>query len=306
MKTFLAGLILLLGLAAVGVSQSAFIVRQTEQAILLQFGKPVDVINEYTVEDSGRVTNHAGLYWKIPFVQNVIRYDRRILDLDTQPQEVIASGQKRLVVDSFVRFQIVNPLKFYKTVRDESRARRRLGNILGASLRQVLGAATFEDVVRDKRSDLMSAILEEVDREASDFGIRVVDVRIKRADLPAENSEAVYKRMEKEREQEAAGFRAEGAAAANRIKATADREATVIRAQATRESEIMRGEGDAERNRIFADAYNKDREFFAFYRSMEAYRNGLGSDGTRLLISPNSDFFRYFDNPNPGRSSGAP
>ena len=297
MKSLLAILVLLLVAGGVAASQSAYIVRQTEQAILLQFGEAIDVINEYRTDDKGAVVNDAGLYWKIPFVQNVIRYDKRILDLDTEPQEVIASGQKRLVVDSFVRFQIVNPVNFYKAVRDEGRARRRLGNILGASLRRVLGAATFEDVVRDKRAELMEAILEEVNREAGDFGIKIVDVRIKRADLPEANSEAVYARMVKEREQEAAGFRAEGSAAANRIKATADREATVIEAEATRKSEIIRGEADAERNKIFATAFEKDQEFFSFYRSMQAYERGLAGGDTRMLISPDSDFFKYFGDP---------
>ena len=171
MKTFLAVLILLVGAAVIAASQAAFIVRQTEQAILLQFGVAKKIINETKVDDKGLPINAAGLYWKIPFVQNVVYYDKRILDLDTQAKEVIVSGPKRLLVNSFVRFQIVNPLLFYKKLKTEGRARRRLDTILDSALRRVLGSATLEDVVRNKRSELMQAILEEVDREASDFGI---------------------------------------------------------------------------------------------------------------------------------------
>ncbi len=297
MKILLAILILLIGVGVVAVSQSAFIVRQTEQAIVTQFGKPIDVINAYKKDKSGAVENDAGLYWKIPFVQSVLFYDKRILDLDFPPQELITQGQKRLVVDSFARFQIVDPLLFYQAVRTEAQARNRLGTVLGSSLRRVLGEATFEDIVRDKRSELMHSILKEVNHDAEDFGIRIIDVRIKRADLPEANGEAVYNRMVKEREQEAAGIRAEGAAAANRIRATADRQATIILAEATKTSDEMRGEGEAERTKIFAQVFNKDPEFFAFYRSMKAYEEGLGKGDTRMLISPNSEFFRYFNDP---------
>ncbi|MDX2288020.1 MAG: protease modulator HflC [Hyphomicrobiaceae bacterium] len=294
MRTLLALLVILLGIGAAGVYLSAFIVRQTEQAIVLEFGKPVNVINEFEQDASGKPVNAAGLYWKIPVVQTVEYYDKRILDLDSQPLEVIASDQKRLIVDAFARFRIVNPLLFYQKVRDERIARQRLSNVLEAGLRGALGAATFQDVVRDKREALMKQILDQVNREAKDLGIAVVDVRIKRADLPEANSEAIYQRMQTERQREAAELRAEGNASANRIKATADREAIVIRAEATKKSEQMRGEGDAERNSIFAEAFGKDQEFFAFYRSMQAYEKGLSSKDTRLVISPDSEFFRYF------------
>ena len=283
MRPLLATLVVLLGLAAVGVYLSAFIVRQTEQAIVLQFGKPKATITQ------------PGLHWKIPFVETVDYFDKRILDLDSSPQEVIAADQKRLVVDAFARFRITDPLEFYKTVRDESIARQRLGNILESSLRSALGAATFQDVVRDKREPLMRRIRDQVNQETKSFGLEVIDVRIKRADLPEQNSEAIYRRMQTERQREAAEFRAEGAASANRIRATADREATVIKAEATKTSEQMRGEGDAERNRVFAEAFGRDPDFFAFYRSMQAYENGLASSDTRLVISPNSEFFRYFN-----------
>ncbi|MFN3869041.1 MAG: protease modulator HflC [Hyphomicrobiaceae bacterium] len=283
MRPLLASLVVLLGLAAVGIYLSAFIVRQTEQAIVLQFGKPKATITK------------PGLHWKIPFVETVDYFDKRILDLDSSPQEVIAADQKRLVVDAFARFRITDALEFYKTVRDENIARQRLGNILESSLRSALGAATFQDVVRDKREPLMRQIRDQVNRETRSFGLEVIDVRIKRADLPEQNSEAIYRRMQTERQREAAEFRAEGAASANRIRATADREATVIKAEATKTAEQLRGEGDAERNRVFAEAFGRDPDFFAFYRSMQAYENGLSSSDTRLVISPNSEFFRYFN-----------
>lgn len=295
MRMVFAILIILLGLGAAAVYLSAFIVRQTEQAIVLEFGKPVNVINEVEIGEDGKPVNAAGLYWKIPVVQTVEFYDKRILDLEAEPLEVIASDQKRLVVDAFARFRIVNPLLFYQTVRDERIARQRLSNVIESSLRNALGGATFVDVVRDKREDLMLTILQRVNGEAKDLGIEVVDVRIKRADLPEANSEAVYRRMQTERQREATEIRSEGNAASNRIRATADREATVILAEATNKAEVIRGEGDAERNQIFADAFGKDQDFFAFYRSMQAYETGMSANDTRLLISPDSEFFRYFN-----------
>jgi modulator of FtsH protease HflC len=296
MRAFLAFLIILVGLAAVAVYASAFIVHQNEQALVLRFGEPK------------RVVKHPGLNWKLPLVDTVEIYDKRILDLDSQPQEITASDQKRLVVDSFARYKIVDPLKFYQTLRYEDGVRSRLGPIIESSLRRVLGAATFQDLVRDKREELMKRIAALVNQEGEEFGLQVVDVRIKRADLPEQNSKSVFDRMRAERQREAAEFRAQGAAEANRIKATADREATVIKAEATRKGEETRGEGDAERNHIYAEAYSRDPEFFAFYRSMQAYERGLKSGDTRLLISPDSDFFKYFADPNggPHPASAAP
>ena len=285
MRSVIAAFLVLLGFAAAVAYMSFFIVHQNEQAIVLRFGDPRVIIKE------------PGLNWKIPAMETVEFFDKRILDLDTQPQEVTASDQKRLVVDAFTRYRISDPLKFYQAVRSELRVRQTLGPIVESSLRRVLGAATFQDVVRDKREDLMKRIAIQVDGEARDFGIEVVDVRIKRADLPEQNSKSVFDRMRAERQREAAEFRAEGAAAANRIKATADREATVIKAEATRKSELTRGDGDAERNRIFADAFGKDPDFFAFYRSMQAYEHGISRGDTRMLLSPDSEFFRYFTNP---------
>jgi membrane protease subunit HflC len=293
MRAFLALLIICVGLAAVAIYASAFIVHQNEQALVLRFGEPK------------RVVTAPGLNWKVPLVDSVEIYDKRILDLDSQPQEVTASDQKRLVVDSFARYRIVDPLKFYQTLRYEEGVRSRLGPIIDSAMRRVLGAATFQDVVRDKREYLMNRIAQQVNKEGNDFGLEVVDVRIKRADLPEQNSKSVFDRMRAERQREAAEFRAQGTAEANRIKATADREATVIRAEATRKGEQLRGAGDAERNKIYAEAYTKDQEFFEFYRSMQAYEHGLKSEDTRLLISPDSDFFKYFADPH-GKAPATP
>jgi modulator of FtsH protease HflC len=292
MRAFLATIVVLLGITALGVYFSLFIVHQNEQVLVLEFGKPTRVIQQ------------PGLHWKIPVVETVDYFDKRILDMDSQPQEVTASDQKRLVVDAFTRYRIIDPLKFYQTVRDERMVRSRLGPIVESSLRRVLGASTFQELVRDKREDLMKRIARLVNEEGKEFGLEVVDVRIKRADLPEQNSKSVYDRMRAERQREAAEFRAQGAAEANRIKATADREATVINAEATRKGEVLRGEGDAERNKIFADAFNRDADFFAFYRSMQAYEAGMKSGDTRLLLSPDSEFFRYFNAP--GGKTSAP
>ncbi|WP_072369039.1 protease modulator HflC [Hyphomicrobium sp. NDB2Meth4] len=285
MRALLALLIIVAGLATVGIYTSAYIVHQNEQALVLRFGEPL------------RVQTDPGLYFKAPFIDTVEIYDKRILDLDSQAQEVTAADQKRLVVDSFARYRIVDPLKFYQTLRYEEAVRSRLGPIIDSALRRVLGGATFQDVVRDKREELMQRIAKQVNQEGNEFGLKVVDVRIKRADLPEQNSKSVFDRMRAERQREAAEFRAQGAAEANRIKATADREATVIEAEATRKGEELRGGGDAERNKIYAEAYSKDPEFFEFYRSMQAYERGLKSADTRLLLSPDSDFFRYFADP---------
>jgi modulator of FtsH protease HflC len=294
MRAFLALIVILVGLAAVAVYASAFIVHQNEQALVLRFGEPK------------RVVKQPGLNWKLPLVDTVEIYDKRILDLDSQPQEITASDQKRLVVDSFARFKIVDPLKFYQTLRYEDGVRSRLGPIIESSLRRVLGAATFQDLVRDKREELMKRIAALVNQEGDEFGLQVVDVRIKRADLPEQNSKSVFDRMRAERQREAAEFRAQGAAEANRIRATADREATVIKAEASRKGEETRGTGDAERNKIYADAYTRDPEFFEFYRSMQAYETGLKSGETRLLITPDSEFFKYFADPHGRPQKPAP
>ena len=288
MRTLASSLVVLLALAGALAYFSFFIVDQTQQAIVLEFGKTKKVIKD------------PGLKWKIPFVQTVEYFDKRILDLDTPAQEIIASDEKRLVVDSFARYKIVDPLLFFQTVRDERIARSRLGSILDSSLRRVLGTATLQDVVRDKRKAMMKTLTGFVNKEAKSFGIEIVDVRIKRADLPKENSEAIYKRMQSERHREAAEFRARGQEMALRIRADADRQVTILKAEATRDAQKIRGDGDAKRNAIFSAAYGKDADFFAFYRSMQAYEKGLLAEGTRLVISPDSEFFRYFNDPNGG------
>ena len=286
LRALSAALVVALG-AVVAVAYFAlFIVHVNEQAIVLEFGKPVRIISE------------PGLFWKIPVVQTVDYFDKRILDLDTAPQEVTASDQKRIVVDAFARYKIVNPLLFYQSVRDERNVRTRLGPIIESSLRRVLGGATFSDVVRDQREALMKRIAQQVNEEGKDFGLEVVDVRIMRANLPAENAEAVFRRMQTERQQRAASYRAQGSQQAQQIRAEADRKVTVITAQAQQQSEQIRGEGDGERNRIFAEAYGADPEFFGFYRSMQAYQNSFRGE-TRALLSPKSDFFRYFSTPTP-------
>jgi len=275
--------LVLLGLAAVAAYLTLFTVHQTQQALVLEFGKPKRLITE------------PGLNYKIPFIQNVQFFDKRLLDLDSAPQEVIASDQKRLVVDAFARWRITNPLLFFQSVSNETGARTQLSAFLEAAMRRVLGAASFEAVVRDDRNDLMRKITSELNARAQALGITVVDVRIKRADLPEANSLAIYRRMQTERQREAAEIRAEGEEASRRIRADADRQVTVLKAEATGESERIRGTGDAEKNRVFAEAFGKDPDFFAFYRSMQAYEGSLRSGDTRMLLSPDSQFFQYFN-----------
>ena len=280
-------LIVLLIAALFFASNALFTVDPTEQALVLRFGEPVrDLIDA------------PGLYAKAPFVDSVIFIDKRILALDNDRQEVLVAGNQRLEVDAFVRYRIADALKFYQSVRTTDGADAQLGGMLNSALRRTLGEASITDIVRDKRDALMGAIKEQVKSGAERFGLDVVDVRIKRADLPPENSEAVFHRMQTERQQQAATFRAQGSQQSQTIKAEADRKVTVTIAQAQQESEKIRGQGDAERNRIFAESYGKDPDFFAFYRSMQAYETSLKSD-SRIILSPKSDFFRYFGTPNP-------
>jgi len=250
------------------------------------------------------VVTDPGLHFKAPFIDAVIPVDKRILDLENPSQEVIASDQKRLVVDAFARYRIKDALRFYTSVGSIQAANLQLTTLLNASLRRVLGEVTFIQVVRDEREALMGRIRDQLDHEADGYGIQVVDVRIRRADLPEQNSQAVYERMKTERQREAAEFRAQGAQKGQEIRSNADREATVIVAEANSQGEQIRGEGDAERNRLFAEAYNQDPDFFAFYRSMTAYENGLKSGDTRFLLRPESDFFRFFGSPS-GKSAAS-
>jgi len=295
MKSPVTGIVaLLLALVVLIVAYSSvFTVDQTEQALVVRFGEPVNVVTD------------AGLHFKAPFIDTVIPIDKRILDLENPSQEVIASDQKRLVVDAFARYRIKNALRFYQSVGSIQAANIQLTTLLNAALRRVLGEVTFIEVVRDEREALMGRIRDQLDKEADNYGIQVVDVRIRRADLPEQNSQAVYQRMQTERQREAAEFRAQGAQKSQEIKSNADRQATVIVAEANSKGEQIRGEGDGQRNRLFAEAYGKDPDFFAFYRSMTAYENGLKSSDTRFLLRPDSDFFKYFSSPS-GQPPAAP
>jgi modulator of FtsH protease HflC len=295
-KALTAALVVIAGIVGVAAYLAMFIVHVNEQAVVLTFGSPQQVINQ------PKGTYGPGLYFRVPFVQTVHYFDKRILDLDSPPHEVTAVDQKRLKVDSFARYRIIDPLLFYQSVGTESGARDRLKTILEAALRRVLGNASFQEIVRDKREDLMKKIAKQVNDEGKEFGLEVVDVRIKRADLPQQNQKNVFERMRAERQKEAAEIRAEGTALSYKIRADADREVTVVKAEANKKSELLRGDGDADRNRIFAEAFGKDPDFFAFYRSMQAYEAGMkGSDAeTRMILSPDSEFFKYFSNPNGG------
>ena len=281
---FLAPLILVLGFI---IYSTFFIVSEVQQAIVLQFGDPK------------RIVQKAGLHAKIPFIQNVVFLDTRILNLDAPPEEVIASDQKRLIVDAFARFQIKNPLQFYISVGNERVARSRLATIVNARIRGVLGKEELATLVSKDRARLMDQITKDVNTEAEKLGIQIIDVRIKRADLPQANSEAIYRRMQTEREREAKEFRAEGAEIAQTIRSTADKEVTIILAEANKKSQVLKGEGDGERNKIFADAFGRDPEFFSFYRSMQSYEKSLIGKDTSLILSPDSDFFKFF-----GQSTG--
>ena len=275
----LAPVVLVLGFL---LYSTLFTVNEIQQAIILQFGDPKRVILK------------AGLNYKIPFVQNVVLLDRRILNLDAPSEEMIASDQKRLIVDAFARFKIKDPLKFYISVGNEGVARSRLSTIINARIRGVLGKEELAALVSKDRSRLMDKITKDVNGEAEKLGIEIIDVRIKRADLPAANSEAIYRRMQTERLREAKEFRAEGAEIAQTIRSTADKEVTIILAEANKKSEILKGEGDARRNKIFADAFGRDPNFFSFYRAMQSYEKSLIGGQTSLILSPDSEFFRFF------------
>jgi membrane protease subunit HflC len=277
--------LILLVVVLIVLSSSVFVIEQREQGLVLQLGEPVKVVYQ------------PGIHTKIPLVQNVVKFDKRILDLNARANEVIAADQKRLIVDAFVKFRIKDPLKFYQTVRTEAVALQRLDTFLDSSLRQVLGSVPLSALLTDKRSEVMHGIWQELEGKAQQLGIEVVDVRIMRADLPQKNSEAIFHRMQTEREREAKEFRAQGAEDGQRIRAQADKERKILLAEADKKSEIIRGDGDAQATRIFADAFSRDPDFFAFYRSMQAYRTTLGKDDTSMVLSPDSEFLKYFDKP---------
>jgi membrane protease subunit HflC len=281
-------------LALIVAYASLFTVYQTDQAIVVRLGQPI------------RVVTDPGLNFKVPLLDSVISVEKRIVDLENPAQEVIASDQKRLVVDAFARYRINDALKFYQTIGAIEGANARLSTLLNSALRRVLGEASTIDIVRDKRAQLMAQVRTQLESEAQSFGVAIVDVRIRRADLPEQNSQAVYQRMQTERQREAAEFRAQGSQHSQEIRAKADRDVTVLIAEAQSKGEQTRGEGDAERNRIYAEAYGRDPGFFAFYRSMQAYESGLHAADTRMLLSPDSSFFRYFGNPSGKPREGAP
>ena len=308
MRNFLtATFLLIVVVGTVVVYGAAFMVHQTEIALVLEFGNPKRVIN------ASRDKNEAGLHWKTPFIQNVVLLDKRLLNVEiaaadnaNDEDQVVAADQKRLIVDAFARYRITDPLMYYQATRnDKVKARSLLEAKIRSNMKDILASATFIEIVRDKREALMHEIATRTNDQANQekYGVEVVDVRIVRADLPKKNREAVFKRMKSERKREASEARAKGQEAAQRIRATAERQATVIRAEARQRAEILRGEGDADRNRIYAAAFGKDPDFFAFYRSMQAYEEGLKSNQTRMVISPTTEFFRYFNNPD---GKGAP
>jgi membrane protease subunit HflC len=291
-RTILTGVAVVFGVLLLIAFNAFFTVHQAQQAIVLQFGEPRRDIQE------------PGLHFKRPFLENVIYFDKRLLDFDADAQEVIMLDQRRLVVDAFARYRIVNPLLFYQTVGTEQSMRARLGAIVNASLRNVLGSVPFSAVLSNRRGELMRQISDLVVREARPFGVEIEDVRIMRADLHPDNSPAIYARMQTEREREARTERAQGAEASQRIRAEAERDRTVIIAEAQRQAQVLRGQGDADATRIFAEAFNRDPQFYSFYRSLQAYRQSIG-EGTTLVLTPESEFFRFFRDMS-GTTQGAP
>jgi membrane protease subunit HflC len=279
------------------VAASTFQVQQTEQALVLRFGEPV--------AGRGLITK-PGLHFKIPFIEEVVPIDNRILDLEAPKQEVLASDNTRIEVDAFLRYKIVDPLKFYQSVGTIDRAKSQLLQVLNSAVRRVLGEANLQEIVRDNRAALMLKIRDEVNQQGGRYGVTAIDVRIRRADLPRQISEQVFLRMKSERAREAAEYRAQGAEQYQKITAKADRDVVVLRGDAQKQADQVRGEGDATRNKIFADAYGKDPDFFAFYRSMQAYETGLKAGDTRMVLSPKSDFFRFFGSPHPDSKATLP
>ncbi len=289
-QTLRTGLIVIAAAIAVALYASVFTVGQMQQALVLQLGRVRAVLNQ-TGED------RPGLYFKIPFMENVVVFDKRVLDLDLPVQTLLTADRQNLEVDAFARYRITDPLRFYQSVNNIALANQRLASFTNSALRNVLARSTRDAIVKTERTRLMNEIQEDVNRQAQALGIQIVDLRMTRVDLPAANSSAVYKRMKTEREREAADIRANGDQIAATIRAKADREVTVVLAEAQQTAEKLRGQGDADKNRILAEAFGKDTDFFAFYRSMQAYETGLKGPETRLVISPTSDFFRYFSDP---------
>ena len=278
-------LIVIIVIAAFILANTLYVVNQAEQAIVLQFGEPV------------RLVKDPGLKMKVPFIQNVVFYDTRLLDLDPPAQEVVLNDKKRLDVDSFTRYRIVDPLKFYQTVRYEFQAESKLKEIVNSSVRKILGRITLQELLSKKRTQIMKDISDAVKKDAQQIGVSVADVRIRRADLPIEVLQAINARMKTERERDAKEFRAEGQQQAQQIRATADKESTIIKAEANKKAQIIRGEGDQQAIDIWNNAVGQDVEFYGFYRSLEAYRNALGQGDASMILSPESAFFEYFSAP---------
>lgn len=266
------------------LSSTIFTVDQRQQVLVLQFGEPK------------RIIDTPGIKFKVPFLQNTIFFDKRLIDLSIAEQEVIASDQKRLIINAFTKYKIVDPLKFYTTVRSFQGLENKLSAILDSSLRQVIGEVTLNELLTNNRSDIMSKIKDIVGRESEIFGVKIIDVRIMRADLPKENSDAIFARMQTEREKEAREIRANGAEEAQKIRAEADKQKTIIIAEAKKKANLTRGDGEAQSNKIYANAYGKDPEFADFYRSMNAYKASIKSENTKMVVTPDGEFFKYFDN----------
>jgi membrane protease subunit HflC len=265
------------------LSGAVFIVDQGSQALVLQFGRMI------------RIVEQPGLQFKWPFAQNAIVYSKKVLEFEPPPQQVTASDQKRLVVDSFVRYRITDPLKFYQSVGTEEAMTQSLGVLLNGALRRVIGNIVLSRLLSPERGQIMGQIKDSVSTEAKSFGIDVIDVRIRRADLPSDNSEAIYRRMQSERAREANEYRAEGDEVAAGIQARADKEVTLIRAEANKQAQVLKGEGEAESTKIYADAYSQDAEFFTFYRSLQAYRDAFETSGSTMVLSPDSEFLKYMN-----------
>lgn len=271
--------LLVLGLLVGIWNLAAYRVPQWMQAVVVQLGEPVRIVQE------------PGLYWKMPFVQNVLWFDRRLMEYDASPRELLTKDKQQLVVDNFARWRIIDPLQFYRTVRNEDGARSRLDDIIYSNVRENLGRHSFSEIINTKRSSLMQEVTKRTDEKAREFGIEVMDVRIKRADLPEKTEMNVFSRMRTERERLAKKFRAEGDEEARKIRSESDKEVAILTAQARKTSEITRGEGDAKAVAIFADAYGRDPEFYEFVRTLEAYRTSI-QPGTSVILSPDSDFLR--------------
>jgi membrane protease subunit HflC len=293
-RTSFVAIVILAVVAVVVLLSSTFTVNQWQQALVLQFGQPRQAIKE------------PGLHFKLPFIQNVIYFDKRVLNLDLAPAEMPTNDQKQVVVEAYAKYIVVDPLKFYQVVRDEGGLRGRVGPIINSNLRGEIGKVPMSEMLTARRAQFMQSITESVNQAAQIYGVNVVDVRMKRVDLPEENSQAIFRRMQTQREQEARRLRAEGLRDGQKIKAEADKQQVVIIADARRQAEVLRGEGDGEATRIYNEAYGKDAAFFDFYRSMQALTQGLNSANTTYVGPPTGDFFRYFGSDHTGGAKPAP